>query len=85
MLNFGGNIGYGVAPDYRKQGIANEMMQQALNLFRQRQIEKVLITAEDWNVASQKIIESAGGVYENTLVEKATGYQLKRYWINLLK
>ncbi|PIO85877.1 GNAT family N-acetyltransferase [Pediococcus damnosus] len=85
LLNFGGNIGYGVAPDYRKQGIANEMMQQALNLFRQRQIEKVLITAEDWNVASQKIIESAGGVYENTLVEKATGYQLKRYWINLLK
>ncbi|WP_317765343.1 GNAT family N-acetyltransferase [Pediococcus ethanolidurans] len=83
LAKYGGNIGYGVAPNYRKQGIATEMLRQAVKLFQQRHLDKVLITAEDWNVASQRVIESAGGVYENTLIEESTGYRLKRYWIDL--
>lgn len=83
LAKYGGNIGYGVAPAYRKQGIATEMLRQAVKLFQQRHLDKVLITAEDWNVASQRVIESAGGVYENTLIEESTGYRLKRYWIDL--
>lgn len=83
LLQFGGNIGYGVAPVYRKQGIASEMVRQAIGLFKERDEKRVLITAEDWNTASQKIIRAAGGVYENTLIEADTGYKLKRYWIDL--
>lgn len=83
LAKYGGNIGYGVAPDYRKQGIASEMMRQTLILFQARQVTSVLVTAEAWNLASQKVIEANGGVYENTVIEKKTGYQLRRYWIDL--
>ena len=83
LLKFGGNIGYGVAPEFRNQGIASEMLQQALALFKARNITKVLITAEDWNIASQQVINNAGGIYENTLMEESTGHHLQRYWITL--
>ncbi|GEL90507.1 GNAT family N-acetyltransferase [Pediococcus parvulus] len=83
LLKFGGNIGYGVAPEFRNQGIASEMLQQALALFKARNIIKVLITAEDWNIASQQVINNAGGIYENTLMEESTGHHLQRYWITL--
>ncbi|WP_412989861.1 GNAT family N-acetyltransferase [Pediococcus siamensis] len=85
LRNFGGHIGYGIVPAYRKRGIASEMLREALEKFHQRHIKRVLITAEVKNVASQKTICRAGGVYENTVTDPETGEALRRYWITLEK
>jgi predicted acetyltransferase len=83
LLKFGGHIGYGVGPVYRRQGIATEMLKLSLEQYRKRGISPVLVTAEDWNIASQKIIEANGGVLENFLIEPKTGKKFGRYWIDL--
>ena len=78
----GGNIGYEVVPSYRQQGIASEMLRQALPIARELGLQRVLITCNDSNHGSSKVIEKNGGVLE----KKATlssGVLKRYYWISL--
>jgi predicted acetyltransferase len=43
-------------------------------------IEKLLITCDVENIASEKTILANGGVYEKTI--DVDGCEMKRYWIN---
>jgi len=44
----------------------------------------VLITCDDDNIASRKIIEKNGGVLENTIPgEHPNGAMKRRYWVTL--
>ncbi|QEA59806.1 GNAT family N-acetyltransferase [Leuconostoc koreense] len=83
LLQFGGHIGYGVAPAWRQQGIAKKMLELTLHMYQQRKISPVLVTAEKWNTASRKTIEAHGGVLENIIKEPSTGKLFCRYWIDL--
>lgn len=80
LFNFGGHIGYMVRPAFRRRGYASEMLRQALLKAKQLGIEQVLITCNDDNQASIKVIEKHGGVHENKVDED--GRLLRRYWIN---
>ena len=44
---------------------------------------KVRIACRDFNVASARVIEKNGGVFDGTAVEELTGNVLQRYWIDL--
>jgi predicted acetyltransferase len=44
----------------------------------------VLVTCDDENVASARIIETNGGVLENVIDDPAGHGRLRRYWISLL-
>lgn len=81
LLKFGGHIGYSVSPDERRKGYAKAMLSGALEFYRDGGYEKVLITCNKNNIASQKTIESAGGILEN-IVEDGDIF-MKRYWIYL--
>lgn len=62
LEEFGGHIGYCVAPSHRKRGIATRMLAGALDLCRELGIERALLTADLESVASWKTIEKQGGV-----------------------
>lgn len=81
LLKFSGHIGYSVHPEYWGQGIASQMLEQALAYCRGRQMQKVLITCNDTNLASAKVIEKHGGVLENKVHNDQT--LMRRYWITL--
>lgn len=81
LLNFGGHIGYSIVPSERRKGYANKMLTEALHFYRKNGYEKVLITCDNRNIASQKTIESVGGVLEN-MIDKENG-KTRRYWVNL--
>ncbi|MDD7731733.1 MAG: GNAT family N-acetyltransferase [Ezakiella sp.] len=81
LLKFGGHIGYSVSPDERRKGYAKAMLSGALEFYRDEGYDKVLITCNKNNIASQKTIESAGGILEN-IVEDG-GIFTKRFWIYL--
>jgi predicted acetyltransferase len=79
LFNYGGHIGYGVRPEYRRRGYATEILRQALIYIRDLGVSKVLITCFDENIASVRVIESQGGVLEN--IVKVEGKPLRRYWV----
>lgn len=81
LLKFGGHIGYSVSPDERRKGYAKAMLSGVLKFYKDEGYDKVLITCNKNNIASQKTIESAGGILEN-IVEDGDVFT-KRFWIYL--
>jgi predicted acetyltransferase len=50
-----------VLPAYRRRGYATEILRQALIVGRSLGIDRVLVTCDDDNVGSVRVIESCGG------------------------
>jgi predicted acetyltransferase len=64
----GGHIGYHVAPRHRRQGHATAMLAAAVVYCRNTLgITRILVTCDQSNAASRRVIESNGGVLENVL------------------
>jgi predicted acetyltransferase len=76
----GGHIGYGVAPAHRRRGFASEILRQALVVIRADGISPVLVTCDEKNDGSARVIERNGGIYESTLPDE-NGPNIRRYWI----
>jgi predicted acetyltransferase len=79
LLNYGGHIGYGVRPQFRRRGYATEILRQSLEYIRGLGVDDVLVTCHDENVGSAVVIESCGGKLEN--IVEFEGKPLRRYWI----
>ena len=58
----GGHIGYDTVPTFRGRGIATEMLRKALPIARKLGLREVLLTCNDTNAASIRVIEANGGV-----------------------
>lgn len=86
LLQYGGHIGYAVSPKYWNMGYGTKMLELALEKAKNIILEdKVLITCDDDNIGSYKIIEKNGGVLENKVENTDQGdtFLTRRYWINL--
>jgi predicted acetyltransferase len=57
----GGHIGYDVRPSARRRGHATAMLAAALPSARALGITEALLTCDETNVASQRVIEANGG------------------------
>ena len=79
LLSVGGHIGYGVRPSYRRQGFATEILRQSLAFMYGFGVTKVLVTCDEDNLGSIKVIESQGGILENTV--EFEDILRRRYWI----
>ena len=82
LEQFGGHIGYSIHPDYRGFGYGHAQLKAALIQARELGLNRVLITCDDDNLASSKVIEAQGGVLEN-IVEHPDYGDIRRYWIDL--
>ena len=79
----GGHIGYDTVPSARGRGVATEMVRQALPVARGLGLREVLVTCDDTNAASIRVIEKNGGLLRETM-GLGSGRPLKRhYWIDL--
>jgi len=75
LLDVGGHIGYDVRPTRRREGHATEMLRKALPWALALGIDPALVTCDDDNVGSVRVIEAAGGVLEDVRGTK------RRYWV----
>jgi predicted acetyltransferase len=80
LLRQGGHIGYGVLPAFRSQGVGKQMLQRGLQLSAALGINPVLVTCDEDNTASRRIIEGAGGVFESSHVSAEVRVPIRRYW-----
>lgn len=79
LLDAGGHIGYGVRPSARGRGVATWALGAALVEARARGLDRVLVTCDETNPASARVIERNGGVLEDVR-DTALGRK-RRYWI----
>ena len=81
LTQAGGHIGYGVRKTERNKGYAKQMLKLALEKCKELKIKKVLITCDEDNIASEKVILSANAKLED--IRNVNGENKKRFWIDL--
>jgi predicted acetyltransferase len=79
----GGHIGYDTVPSFRGRGIATEMLRQALPVARDLGLMEVLLTCDDTNAASIRVIENNNGTLLETRVLDSTRPPKRYYRIAL--
>ncbi|MBT3342655.1 MAG: GNAT family N-acetyltransferase [Gemmatimonadetes bacterium] len=94
LITYGGHIGYSIRPDRRQQGYGRRILALALDVCVNLEMDRILITCDEDNQPSRRIIEANGGQFESSLtmdraVRRAEGrkgqedIQKLRYWIEL--
>jgi predicted acetyltransferase len=81
LARVGGHIGYGVVPSQRRQGYATEMLRQVIPICASLGISSALITCDEHNVGSRKVIETCGGIFEGMIDCQESGIPKRRYWL----
>ena len=77
LLNHAGHIGYSIRPSERGKGYAKEALRQGLEVAKEKNIKRALVTCSTENPASRSVILANGGQFED--VRNGT----ERYWIDL--
>lgn len=86
LRRFGGNIGYGIRYSKWNNGIGTAMLSMALKYAKEViGLNKVLITCNDNNYGSARIIEKNGGLLQDKIVNTIDGAEriTRRYWIEI--
>ena len=78
---WGGHCGYSVRPSERGNGYAKEMLRLNIKNAKIMGIQKLLVTCDETNKASEKTILSNGGIFEKII--EVDGCNMKRYWIDI--
>ena len=77
LLEVGGHIGYSIRPSERGKGYAKETLRQGLQVAKEKNIKKALVTCSVNNPASRAVILANGGLIEDVR------NRVERYWIEV--
>jgi predicted acetyltransferase len=79
----GGHIGYAVRPSMRCRGYGTQALALGLDEARRLGLTRVLLTCDQKNIASRRIIERNGGVLEDEItIDDPEGIRCL-YWMTL--
>lgn len=85
LLQYGGHIGYGVRYSEWNKGYGTLMLKLALEKAKAMGLGKVLITCDDDNAASAKVMENNGFQLRDKVINVFDGCAVltRRYWKTL--
>lgn len=81
----GGHIGYAVRLSERGKGYGTLLINEGLNVARNIGLKKALLTCNDQNAGSIKLIENAGGELSEKISIPGKEIPNRLYWIDLEK
>lgn len=85
LMNIGGHVGYGVTPSREGQGLATEILRLGLPICLELGLDRILVTCDQDNVPSRRVIEKNGGEFENAFSSSELPVPKLRYWIDVKK
>lgn len=86
LLKYGGNIGYEIRWSECGKGYGTKILNMALEFCKSElKLNNVLITCDKNNIASRKVIENNGGVFQDEIINVLDRgkVETRRYWIKL--
>ncbi|MFT6068445.1 MAG: putative acetyltransferase [Bacteriovoracaceae bacterium] len=83
LERFGGHIGYEVRKSERSKGHGKNMLKLALPKVLELGIKRALVTCDSNNLASQAVIKSCSGVFQDEIQLEEREFPTQRYWIDL--
>lgn len=83
LASVGGHIGYGVVPSERRKGYCTKLLNLVFPFAKNLGISRLLITCDDDNLGSKKVIENNGCTFENLIQDRNTMKTKRRYWKEL--
>ncbi len=83
LLKVGGHIGYEIRPTKRMHGYGKEILRLGLEKAKALGLHRVLVTCDEDNIGSKKIIEHNGGQFENAVEVEGEVVKKLRYWIEI--
>jgi len=83
LLRRGGHIGYAVADGYRGKGFATLLMLEGMKYCKSLGLSEILVTCDNANVPSWKIIEKFEARLENKIIDEKENKKIRRYWVKL--
>lgn len=81
LSTYGWHVGYVIAPAWRRQGWWTKMLRLAITKRKSEGIKQLLVTCNQKNIWSQKIIEANGGVYMSKIWSDDEQDMKLRYWV----
>ena len=83
MLNFGGNIGYGIRPTERRKGYNKINLYLGMIEAKKVGLDKVMLDCDVNNLGSDKTLKALGGKLERTGIDPSDGTLTNVYWFNV--
>lgn len=83
LLKIGGHIGYEIRPSKRRRGYGKQILRLGLEKAREAGLHRVLVTCDEDNIGSKKIIEANSGQLENVVEVEGQRARKLRYWIDI--
>lgn len=83
LRQFGGHIGYEIRPSRRRQGYGKLICRLALDHARRLGIRRALITCDETNTGSRRIIEANGGRFEKAVLVEGRPVRTLHFWVDL--
>ncbi len=83
LLREGGHVGYDIRPSKRNQGYGKKILALVLTKAKELGLTRVLVTCDETNLASKKVIEANGGIFENSVSMGEEKPRKLRYWIEI--
>ncbi|MYD10520.1 MAG: GNAT family N-acetyltransferase [Chloroflexi bacterium] len=77
---YGGHIGYNIRPSERRKGYGKLICRLGILEARKLGIGDILITCDDDNIGSRKVIEANGGRFQDR-IDNGRAVLTRRYWI----
>jgi predicted acetyltransferase len=79
-----GHVGYAVVPAKRGQGVAKAALRLLLPILRETGLARVLVTCDETNTASRRVIEANGGVFDGVAPDpEHPGVMKLRFWLSV--
>lgn len=82
LLQQGGHVGYAVIPSFRGRGFGSAALLRGLQLTAALGISSTLVTCDDDNAVSCRILEKAGGRFESAYSGPDVEVPVRRYWFD---